>query len=164
MTSRRPTRLPVWHEWAIYGAFGSLLVTGLAWLVFDKWVRIAGEFGPEHHPAEHVLIILHGIASYAFLIIAGALIPVHMKVGWSTARSRVSGITLASILGFLALSALGLYYIGNEVARDWGSLSHWVMGIVALPALLIHVIRGRRSTTQRPAKSPHPQDRPRRAG
>lgn len=161
VTPRRPTRLPRWHEWSIYGMFGALLVTGLAWLAFDKWVRIPGEFGPEHHPAEHVLIILHGICAYAFLIVAGALIPVHVKIGWSTARNRASGATLASILGFLALTAIGLYYIGGEAARDWSSLSHWVVGIAALPAFLIHIIRGLRSSTPRRATSPRRRGRPR---
>ena len=162
MKPRRPTRLPSWHEWSIYGALGALLITGLAWLVFDKWIRVAGEFGPEHHPAEHILIILHGIAAYAFLIVAGALIPVHVKVGWSTARNRISGIALASILIFLALTALGLYYIGGDTPRDWSSLAHWTVGIVAIPAFLIHMIRGLSPATPRRVKSAHHRGRPRR--
>lgn len=164
MSARRPTRLPRWHEWSIYLGFGILLLTGLAWLAFDKWVRIVGEFGPEHHPVQHLLIIIHGIAAYAFLIVAGALIPVHVKVGWSTARNRVSGVTIASLLGFVALTALGLYYAGGDVAREWSSLAHWIVGIVAAPALLIHVVRGLRGATPPRAGSPRQQGRPKPAG
>jgi hypothetical protein len=161
---RPPTRLARWHEWSIYSLFGLLLATGVAWLVFDKWVRVAGEFGEEHHPAEHLLIILHGIGAYAFLVIAGALIPVHVKVGWSMAKNRTSGITLAAILGFLALTALGLYYVGDEAARDWSSLAHWAIGIVALPILLIHVLRGLRPAIPRRATSQRRPGRRTRAG
>ena len=164
MTARRPTRLPRWHEWAVYSAFGALLLTGLAWLCFDKWVRVAGEFGPEHHPAEHVMLIVHGAAAYVFLIVAGALIPVHVKLGWSIGRNRVSGVTLAAILGVLALTALGLYYFGGDTARGWSSISHWTIGTAALPALVIHVIRGRRGATPRRAKSPPRRGRRRPAG
>lgn len=164
MSARRPTRLPRWHEWSIYLGFGILLLTGLAWLAFDKWVRISGEFGPEHHPGQHLLIIIHGIVAYAFLIVVGALIPVHVKVGWSTARNKVSGLTTASLLGFVALTALGLYYAGGDTAREWSSLAHWIVGIVVAPALLIHVLRGLRGATPRRAGSPRPRGRPKPAG
>ena len=46
MTQRRPTKLPRWHEGSIYLTFGLLVVTGVAWLILDRWVRIEGEFGP----------------------------------------------------------------------------------------------------------------------
>ena len=147
---RRPTRLPRWHEWAIYIAFGLLLLTGIAWLVLDQWVRVAGEFGPEHHPAEHAALIVHGIAAYLFLLAAGALVPVHVKLGWSIGRNKVSGVTLAGLLGLLALSALGLYYLGGEDARGLASIAHWTTGLVALPALIVHALRGRRDPSRKP--------------
>jgi len=140
----RPTRLPRWQEWSIYGLLGALLVTGLLWLALDQWVRIDGEFGPEHHPGQAMALILHGVAAYAFLIIGGALIPVHVKLGWHLKRNRKSGLTVALTCLFLALSALGLYYFGGEVTRSAASLSHWIVGIILLPVFLIHAIRGLR--------------------
>jgi hypothetical protein len=142
---RRPTNLPLWQELAVYLSFGLLLVTGIAWLIFDTSVRTAGEFGPEHHPAEHWMLILHAIGAYAFLVIVGALIPVHIPLGWRQGRNRVSGVTVASVCIVLGLTALGLYYIASDVARSWTSLIHWTVGIAALPLLLIHVLRGRSS-------------------
>jgi hypothetical protein len=164
MSARRPTRLPRWHEWAIYLGFAALLVTGLAWLGLDRWVRVAGDFGPEHHPAQNWMLIVHGTAAYLFLLVAGALIPVHVKVGWSIDKNRTTGVTLASILGLLAVTALGLYYLGDDAARSWSSLAHWVIGIVALPALVIHVIAGRRGATPQRATSLRRRGRPKPAG
>lgn len=160
----RPTQLARWHEWSIYLLFGALLISGLGWLVLDKWVRVAGEFGPEHHPAQHELIIVHGIVAYLFLLAAGALVPVHVKGGWAMGRNRVSGVTLAIALGVAALTALGLYYIGGDEARSWSSLVHWVIGLVAFPALAIHVVRGLGVATPRRAVSRHQRGRPKRGG
>lgn len=159
----RPTRLPRWHEWSIYLSFGLLFVTGVAWLVLERWVRIEGEFGPEHHPAEHVMLILHGIAAYGLLLVAGALIPVHIKVGWSIRRNLLSGLAVVVALAVLGLTALALYYASSESALDWSRLLHWVLGLATLPVLMIHVIRGRRVTPPR-AKSPRRRGRPKPAG
>jgi hypothetical protein len=164
MKARRPAQLPRWHEWSIYLLFGALLISGLGWLVLDKWVRVAGEFGPEHHPAQHQLIIVHGIVAYLFLLSAGALIPVHVKGGWAIGRNRVTGIALASVLGITALTALALYYVGGEEARSLSSLLHWVIGLLAFPALAIHIIRGLALATPRQAASRRRQGRPKRAG
>lgn len=143
MSARRPTRLPRWQERAVYLSFGLLLATGLAWLVLDHWVRVAGEFGPEHHPAEHWMLIFHAVGAYAFLVIVGAMIPVHIPLGWNQRRNRLSGVTLVGILALLGLTALGLYYIGEDTLRASTSLVHWVVGIVAVPGLLLHVTRNR---------------------
>jgi hypothetical protein len=164
MKARRPTQLARWHEWSIYLLFGALLVSGVGWLMLDKWVRVAGDFGPEHHPAQHDLIIIHGIAAYLFLLALGALVPVHVKSGWAMRRNRLSGVAIASLLGVAVLTALGLYYIGGEEARGFSSLLHWVVGLIALPALVIHVVRGLGLAIPRRAAFQHRRDRPRRGG
>ena len=144
MNPPRPTRLPRWQELAVYLTLGALLVSGVAWLVLDQWVRLEGEFGPEHHPAQHWLLIGHAVFAYGALIVAGAMIPVHIKLGWAIRRNRESGTVLAATLTVLAVTALGLYYVGEEVARHWTSVVHWIVGLLLLPAILVHAIRGRR--------------------
>jgi hypothetical protein len=143
MTRRRPTNLPPWQELAVYLSFGLLLLTGIAWLIFDTWVRVQGDFGPEHHPAERLVLIVHAVGAYAFLLVVGAMIPVHIPLGWHQRRNLVSGTTLVTICGLLGLTALGLYYVGDDIVRSWTSLIHWIVGLAALPALLVHVTRGR---------------------
>lgn len=143
MTKRRPGRLPRWQEWSVYLTFGVLLVTGVAWLLLDNFVQVAGEFGPEHHPAEHLTLIVHGIVAYVFLVVGGAMLPVHIALGWNTKRNHKSGVVLVATLLMLAGTALGLYYLGNEVLRHRVSIIHWVAGVIALPTLLFHALRGR---------------------
>lgn len=140
---RRSGRLPRWQEWSVYLALGLLIATGIAWLLLEKFVRVNGEFGPEHHPAEHMVLIAHGAAAYAFLIIGGAMVPVHITLGWNTRRNLKSGLMLAGTCVILAVTALGLYYVGDEISRNWVSITHWVIGLVVIPALLIHALIGR---------------------
>ena len=144
MNARRPSRLPRLQEWSVYFSCGLLIASGIAWLIFDQWVRIAGEFGSERHPVQHMTLILHGVAAYAFLIVAGSIIPVHVRLGWTLRRNRKSGLTLAMLCILLAVTALGLYYLGDDVSRHWASLVHWVVGLAALPALVLHAINGQR--------------------
>jgi hypothetical protein len=140
---RRPGRLPRWQEWSVYVTLGLLIATGVAWLLLENFVRVNGEFGSEHHPTEHMVLIAHGIAAYAFLITGGAMIPVHITLGWNMRRNLKSGLTVAGVCVILAITALGLYYVGDEISRNWVSLIHWVVGLVAIPALLIHALIGR---------------------
>ena len=144
MSKRRPSRLPGWQEQAVYWSFGLLVTSGIGWLIFDQWVRVPGDFGSEHHPAQHWVLIAHGLAAYAFLIVAGALIPVHIRLGWNIARRRNSGLLLIGSLLLLALTALSLYYLGGELARHWASIVHWTIGLAAMPVLIIHAVKGRR--------------------
>jgi hypothetical protein len=143
MTRRRPGRLPRWQEWSVYVSLGLLIATGIAWLLFDSFVHVNGEFGPEPHPAEHWILIIHGAVAYGFLIIAGTMIPMHITLGWNTKRNFNSGLTLAGTCLMLAVTALGLYYVGDELSRHWVSITHWVVGLIVVPALLVHALKGR---------------------
>lgn len=143
MTRRRAGRLPRWQEWTVYVSFGLLCASGIAWLLLDNFVRVAGEFGPQPHPAERWVLIVHGVVAYAFLIVAGTMVPVHIVAGWNKRRNLKSGLTFAGTLLLLALTALALYYLGDELVRPQVSLAHWIAGLAALPLLLIHALKGR---------------------
>ena len=71
-------------------------------------------------------------------------IPVHIITGWNTRRNLKSGLTLGGTLLVLAVTALGLYYLGDEIGRHWMSLVHWTVGLTAGTVLLIHALIGRR--------------------
>ena len=140
---RSPNRLPRWQEWSIYLGFGLLFSTGVIWLLLDWFVRVPGEFGPEHHPAQHWSIIIHGIAAYFFLATMGSLLPLHIKLGWILGQHRWSGSALAGTLLLLSLTALGLYYAADDLSLSWTSIVHWCVGLLALVTILLHVLRAR---------------------
>ncbi|MEO5774543.1 MAG: hypothetical protein ABIQ32_10560 [Sphingomicrobium sp.] len=130
----------------MYLTFGVLLTTGIGWLLLDWLVRVPGDFGPEHHPAEHWLLLFHGVVAYAFLIVAGTIIPAHLLPGWKIGRNLKSGVSLAAAFLLLTGTALGLYYLTGDASRSWVSIVHWSIGIAALPVLLVHALKGRRLT------------------
>ena len=140
---RSPNRLPRWQEWSIYLGFGLLFASGVVWLLLEWLVRITGEFGPEHHPAQHWSLIIHGIAAYFFIATIGSLIPVHIKLGWILGGQRLSGSALAGTLLLLSLTALGLYYASDDLLRNWTSVTHWSLGLFSLLAIVLHVLRAR---------------------
>jgi hypothetical protein len=146
-------RLQRWHEWLVYGSTALLTLTGIAWLLLDRFGKVEAEFGPEPNPALPWLLMAHGIAAYAFVIIAAMLIPVHMRLGWNSGRNRSSGLWLVSFGLFLLLTGLGLYYATQEGLCSATSLAHWIAGL-ALPLLIvIHLVRGKGSRPKASARS-----------
>lgn len=142
-------KLARWHEWLIYFTAGVLVVSGAAWLLLDRYGKLAGEFGPEPNPALPWLLLAHGAVAYAFLIVAAMLVPVHMRLGWSGRRNRRSGLLLVAVCVVLALTGLALYYSTAEGFRAASSIAHWALGF-ALPVLIVvHLVRGKGSRARR---------------
>jgi hypothetical protein len=138
-------RLPRWHEWLVYATAGLLVVSGIAWLLLDRFGKIEGEFGSESNPYLPWLLLIHGIGAYAFAIVAAMLVPVHMRLGWTSRRNRRSGLLLVGTSLFLVLTGLGLYYSTAEGLRAATSLAHWLVGLMIPALIIIHLIRGKNS-------------------
>jgi heme A synthase len=90
----------------------------------------------------------HLIVSLAFVGIMGALWAVHMLRGWRMKRNLLTGILMVGLLVVLALSAVGIYYLGDEVASKWASLIHTGLGVTIGLMVWLHVIIGRAARKQ----------------
>lgn len=145
LASRAPMRLSPRHRRWIYSTGALLWASGVAWLISHYLVPSSAEFAGAPRPSEAWWLRLHGAAMIGFLITFGALLPLHVLHGWRQRRNRASGVTMLAIVGALALSGYGLYYAGDERLRAWISATHWVIGLAASAALLLHVILGRRT-------------------
>ena len=144
-----PLRLPRWHEWLLYAATALLVGTGVAWLLLDRFGKVQGDFGPEPSLALPWLLMAHGVAAYAFAILAAMLVPVHIRLGWNSNRNRASGLFLVGISLFLLLTGLALYYATAEAFRSAASLAHWTVGLIVPVLLIIHLLRGKGSRPRR---------------
>ena len=128
---------------ALYAAFAVLTVTGAVWLLAD-WRKDPMSPDPWQAMAADMLM-LHGGAAMATLMLLGALVPLHVRRAWRSGRNRMTGPAMAVVNAALIASAFGLYYAGSETLRPWISDAHIVVGF-ALPAvLLVHVWLGRRT-------------------
>jgi hypothetical protein len=132
-------RLKPTFRFALYGAFAFLFVTGVGWLAADRlkesselWQEIAAD-----------LLMLHGGAAMAALMMLGALFPLHVQRGWRAQKNRAAGAVMLIGNALLIVTAFGLYYAGSDTLRPWMSDAHTGVGLV-LPALLaVHIALGR---------------------
>ena len=90
------------------------------------------------------MLMVHGGAAMATLMLLGALVPLHVRHGWRRRRNRVTGSLMAACNAVLILTAFGLYYFGWETLRLWASRLHIGVGIGLALLFLLHVLVGRR--------------------
>jgi hypothetical protein len=158
-------RLSRHHRQWIYAIGGSLVGSGVAWLVAHYLLADASPFGETHHPSEPWWLRLHGAAVMAFLVVLGTILPGHVTRAWSLRKSRaqsvrrnvVTGILMLSLVAALALTGYALYYSGSEELRPYISTGHWVLGLAAVAGFYQH----RRGRLQRGSqRGPTTADRP----
>jgi len=128
--------------WTVCGA---VLASGLLLLPTTLDLRF-GWAMPWRLPGDARLLTaaVHAGASFAMLLVAGALWSVHMRAGWRRGRQRKTGAVLVTLLAGLALSALGVYYLGESGIANGVALIHVALGLsLALP-LGVHTLIGRR--------------------
>lgn len=138
-------RIERWHRRTVYGTTALLVITGVLWLIFHYFVRVAGPFGESHHPMEHWVLSLHGMAAMMSLLVLGSLVLSHMRRAWVLRRNIASGAVLCAVLVALVVTGHALYYFGNEETRPIISAIHWVIGLICTPMLVLHIFLGRRS-------------------
>ncbi len=137
-------RLSRGHRHWVYWTGGALVATGALWLIYRYFMREAGEYGTLPHPMEVWWLRLHGLSAMVMLIVAGTLLPIHVRVGWHMRRNRMLGSVIVAIMLLLTVSAYALYY-GDEETRPYVSMFHWIIGLGA-PALLVwHIVSGRKT-------------------
>ena len=131
---------------ALYAAFAILTVTGVVWLLAD-WRKDPLSPDPWQDIAA-TMLMLHGGAAMATLMLLGALVPLHVRRAWRSGRNRLTGPVMIAVNAALIATAFGLYYAGSETLRPWASDLHIAAGL-ALPAgLLVHVWLGRRTRSR----------------
>lgn len=87
----------------------------------------------------------HATLSLIMAAIIGALWSIHMRAGWRRRKNHHSGLSLLIIIVLLGISAMGIYYFGDEQSSMLSSVAHLLMGISIPVLLLVHVIHGRKS-------------------
>jgi hypothetical protein len=128
---------------ALYAIMAVLLATGVAWFILDA---MRDPFQPGGSgPAGPFLLAVHGGAAMVFLMLLGAMIPMHVHGHWARDRNRWTGIVMLAVNALLIVTAYGLYYSGSDHVRDWASNLHVAAGL-ALPVWVgVHVWLGWRA-------------------
>lgn len=136
---KRTGVLPVGRRRLLHGLAIGTWLTGAVWLVFHYFVRTVDQFGFENpHPQQQWWLIAHAVFSFGAVWMFGALWSDHIVRGWKARLRRPTGGTLFGVSAWLTLTGCALYYIGNDFWREWTSLAHWIVGLLALIVFVIH--------------------------
>ena len=114
-------RLSRRHERYLYLSGSALLLSGIGWLIGHYFLRDPAAFGGAAHPSEAWWMRLHAAARDALTL----------------ARLRLV-VTVQAMTGY------GLYYLVDERQRALTSALHWVIGLAASAALVVHIVLGKR--------------------
>lgn len=130
-------RLGKRHRALVLTALIAVGLSGMVWFVLHDLV------GSEPDELLHEVLVAHGVASFATLLAFGSVLPLHSLAGWRQRRNLLSGAGVVCALAILAISALLLYYAGEEW-RPWARLVHIVVGGMAVILVPLHIVLGRR--------------------
>ena len=109
------------------------------------WADRLKESGEQWQEIAANLLMVHGGAAMATLLLLGALVPLHVQRAWRAGKNRAAGVAMVTLNAVLIVTAFGLYYSGSETLRPWMSDVHLWVGLAFPLLLLIHVVLGRRS-------------------
>ncbi len=127
------------HKRMLYITAGLLWISGILWLYLRYVARSHDELGLTTHPLQTLSLKIHGAAAVGFLIVFGALL-YHISPGWRQKYQRPSGLSLIGSSLILILTGWGLYYLGNEYARNFTSIIHSVLGCLLPLIIFYHVL------------------------
>lgn len=147
---REKVRLHPLQRRLFYFVFGILFVSGVCWLIEESLKD--PELRPGRTGLQTLSMKIHGAAMLVYLAMLGGLLT-HVRLGLALRNNRLSGFSIIALNATLALTAWALYYLSDDVLRQWSSTLHWVIGASALPLLIAHVLLGRRSALKAPPGS-----------
>lgn len=146
-------RLAPWQRLLVYGSLAIVAVSGLLWFVLHDFIS------DEPDVTQRYLLIVHGTSAFAVLMAFGSLFPVHVRAGWLRRLNLVTGLGLIGGMVVLSITALVLYY-GGEDPRLWARWVHIGVGLLGFTVLPVHIVRGYRARQNASQPSAEPLNEP----
>jgi hypothetical protein len=135
-------RLGFWQKLAIFSTAAAVGVSGVLWFLLHDILAASLD---EMADMAHLLLVVHGVSSYALLVAAGSLLPIHVRRGWQRRRNLVTGLSVTGAITILGVTALVLYYGGEEMHAPAKWL-HLVVGLACLAVFPAHAFLGEKSS------------------
>jgi heme A synthase len=142
---KRLAGYPHWFYTGLMTGIAGLFCTGIALLpsmlamrldIEMSW-RVAGDM-------RLIVAAVHCAAGFLLFGMVGALLAIHVRIGWRRRLNRISGMALLVLLILLLVSTLGIYYLGDELWSRVSSVTHTSAGLLIALAVVWHSIKGRR--------------------
>ena len=126
--------------------------TGLSFYIFNNFIEVIGEFGPEKHPLQFTLLKIHGAGAFFMMITYGYLLASHIPIGFRAKRERVLGLLLTFTQLLLIFTAYYLYYGSDQERRELVAWTHFSVGFFYPFIIILHIFVGRRNSQKRRIK------------
>ncbi len=141
---------PKWFTTFLVGLLSVLLLTGILLTPTTLEFRLGWNVIWRLEGGERLSITaLHTALSFLLLMTFGALWPVHIRAGVRMKANLVSGITTTVAIVILALTGLGILYLGDENFSILSAVGHLIMGYLLIGIFGFHFILGRRRHRER---------------
>ncbi|OAF15876.1 hypothetical protein AYJ54_39090 [Bradyrhizobium centrolobii] len=124
-------RLGFWQKIAVFSTVTTVGISGLFWWLLHDVV------GEEWSDSARILLTVHGISSYALLVVVGSLLPLHVRSGWRRGRNIATGVLVTATIVILSATALVLYY-GGEEAQTAARWVHLAIGFGCMASFPAH--------------------------
>ena len=86
-------------------------------------------------------VALHVAFSYVMLCLFGAIWRIHILVGMKLKQKVYSGLSLTGIMIALTITGVGIFYLGNDTASIFASVTHLLLGIIILFFFIYHILK-----------------------
>jgi uncharacterized membrane protein len=113
-------------------------ISGTALFVLSHWVRVNTAVGPEHHPVEQWVRILHATATYFLVMALGFLLKGHVMPGLKGKRRIPSGLVVFALGLIMIGTALGVMYSGESEGPRLIAWIHSLLGLSTIGFILFH--------------------------
>ena len=138
------TQYPRWFVPVLLLAMLALLLSGALLTPTTLALRAEVDLPWRASGASRVWIAaLHAGAGFVLAALLGALWSVHMRSGWRRQLQRASGATLAAAFTLLVVTALALYYLGDDRLAALAAFTHLGLGVAVCALFAWHALRGR---------------------
>jgi hypothetical protein len=129
----------------VYLIVGALWLSGCVWLCLDQFFSEAGQFGRTPNFLQPPLLLLHAVLALLSLYLLGYISSHHIVRWWRSGLRRLSGGSLATILGVLTLSGFALFFVSDDQWQHLFVEAHDVLGIAVTAFAIQHWLFGRRA-------------------
>ena len=140
---KRLSGYPNWFFWLLMFNMVVVTISGLFMLPWVAEFKLQWEVPFELSFAYRVpAAVLHVLTGWTILMLLGALWHSHIRAGWRKKRNHISGMIQTVSLLILALSGIGLYYLGSEDNQLIASVLHTLIGLCLCVSFTWHYVHG----------------------
>jgi hypothetical protein len=141
-----------WERWALNGTALTVALSGFVYLWMKYGMHTDDPFAVVNHPWQSVMLILHLMASPAFLLIFGVVFNSHVmrKLRVTSERNRRSGLLSLGTFATMVVTGYGLQVVTDEWWLGVLVAGHVAAGSIFTVSYAVHLVVSIRLARRRP--------------